>query len=214
MAQNLSSVVSGIQGMSTLFKMKHEDLPEGKTLEELPLPTLTGIASGAFDAIGKFAEGTFSVEGEDTSVETKKYTDGSVAFSTVQRGTYGLKGNLHNVASLVMEHVLGMETVAGESGSDGIIGEHASLKYTDASGFIGAAAFYIQFDTSSEYEGILIPNTSVASKLMLAGDSIDNAQIELTLTLAEAPEKVIVGSSERDYTDIYKGTQYVLIKKK
>ena len=212
-ATNLNSVVSSIQGVSTIWIMEHSKLPSGKLLEELPFPTIAGLASGAFDCIGKFGEGTFSQEGEDTSVESKKYTDGSVAFTTVKKGTYGLKGELHNVNRAICTNVLKLTAVDAAATSTGAINENKTLVYDATSGWIDNAAVLIEFASSNAYKGMLIPNTSVASKMLIKGDSTDNMTIEMKMDFSDAPEQVVVSSTAVDFTDDYKGASFILIEK-
>lgn len=213
-ATNLNSVVSSIQGVSTIWIMEHSKLPTGELLEELPFPTIAGLASGAFDCIGKFGEGTFSQEGEDTSVESKKYTDGSVAFTTVKKGTYGLKGELHNVNRAICTNVLKLKAVAADAApTTGAINENKTLVYDATSGWIDNAAVLIEFASSNAYKGMLIPNTSVASKMLIKGDSTDNMTIEMKMEFSDAPEQVVVASTAVDFTADYIGASFILIEK-
>lgn len=210
---NLNAVVSSIQGVSTLWIMEHSKLPQTPDplkLEDIPYPDLSSLSSGAFDCVGRFGEGTFSQEGEDASVEDKKYTDGTVAFSTVKRGTYGIKGELHNVNDLICKNILKMKEV--EAGTSGTIGGTKGLVFDKDSGWIDNAVVYIEFDQSNAYKGLLIPNTSVASKFLFKGDSTDNMTIEMNMNFAEAPEKIKIGGSDVAFTDDYVGASWVLIQ--
>lgn len=211
---NLKSVLSTIQGVSTLWIMEHGNLPTGKELEDLALPTFTaGAIVGDFDCVGKFAEGTFSQEGDDITVEDKKYTDGSVAFTTIKQGTYGMKGELHNVNEAICQKVLKMDAIAAVVGSTGIFEESKMLAYGADSGSIPEAAVYLEFDQSNAYKGMLIPKSSIASKFLMKGDSADNMTIESRFNFSEAPEKITIAGADVAFTTKYAGKTWLLIAK-
>ena len=99
----------------------------------------------------------------DITVEDKKYTDGSVAFTTIKQGTYGMKGELHNVNEAVCKKVLKMTEIAAVTGSTGKFEEKKMLAYGANSGSIPEAVVYLEFDKSNAYKGMLIPKSSIAS---------------------------------------------------
>lgn len=214
---NLNSVLSTIQGVSTLWIMEHANFPtetEGNELEDLILPTFSaGGIVGDFDCVGKFAEGTFSQEGDDITVEDKKYTDGSVAFTTIKQGTYGMKGELHNVNEAICNKVLKMDAIAAETGTTGTFEENKMLAYGASSGSIPEAVVYVEFDKSNAYKGMLIPKSSIASKFLMKGDSTDNMTIEATFNFSEAPEKISIDGTAVPFTTKYLGKTWMLIAK-
>lgn len=214
---NLNSVLSTIQGVSTLWIMEHSNfptIPVGVELEDLVFPSVTaGVVAGDFDCVGKFAEGTFSQEGDDVTVEDKKYTDGSVAFTTIKQGSYGMKGELHNVNEAVCKKVLKMTEIAAVAGSTGKFEENKMLAYGATSGSISEAVVYIEFDKSNAYKGMLIPKSSIASKFLMKGDSTDNMTIESRFNFSEAPAKITVGGTDVAFTTAYAGKTWLLIAK-
>lgn len=214
---NLNSVLSTIQGVSTLWIMEHSNfptIPAGVELEDLVFPSITaGVVAGDFDCVGKFAEGTFSQEGDDVTVEDKKYTDGSVAFTTIKQGSYGMKGELHNVNEAVCKKVLKMTDIAAVAGSTGKFEENKMLAYGANSGSISEAVVYIEFDKSNAYKGMLIPKSSIASKFLMKGDSTDNMTIESRFNFSEAPAKITVGGTDVAFTTAYVGKTWMLIAK-
>lgn len=214
---NLNSVLSTIQGVSTLWIMEHSNfptIPAGVELEDLVFPSVTaGVVAGDFDCVGKFAEGTFSQEGDDITVEDKKYTDGSVAFTTIKQGTYGMKGELHNVNEAVCKKVLKMTEIAAVAGSTGKIEENKMLAYGATSGSISEAVVYIEFDKSNAYKGMLIPKSSIASKFLMKGDSTDNMTIESRFNFSEAPAKITIAGTDVAFTTAYAGKTWMLIAK-
>ena len=214
---NLNSVLSTIQGVSTLWIMEHSNfptVPEGVELEDLVLPSITaGVVAGDFDCVGKFAEGTFSQEGDDVTVEDKKYTDGSVAFTTIKQGSYGMKGELHNVNEAVCQKVLKMTTIAAVAGSTGKFEEKKMLAYGANSGSISEAVVYLEFDKSNAYKGMLIPKSSIASKFLMKGDSTDNMTIESRFNFSEAPAKITIAGEDVAFTTAYVGKTWMLIAK-
>lgn len=214
---NLNSVLSTIQGVSTLWIMEHSNfptIPAGVELEDLVFPSVTaGVVAGDFDCVGKFAEGTFSQEGDDVTVEDKKYTDGSVAFTTIKQGSYGMKGELHNVNESVCKKVLKMTEIAAVAGSTGKFEENKMLAYGATSGSISEAVVYIEFDKSNAYKGMLIPKSSIASKFLMKGDSTDNMTIESRFNFSEAPAKITVGGTDVAFTTAYAGKTWMLIAK-
>lgn len=217
---NLNSVLSTIQGVSTLWIMEHANHPSTvaspKLLEGLVLPSVTaGVVSGDFDCVGKFAEGTFSQEGDDITVEDKKYTDGSVALTTIKQGTYGMKGELHNVNEAVCKKVLKMTEIAAVAGSTGKIEENKMLAYGATSGSISEAVVYIEFDKSNAYKGMLIPKSSIASKFLMKGDSTDNMTIESRFNFSEAPVEINKAGETGavSFTTAYAGKTWLLIAK-
>jgi len=214
---NLNSVLSTIQGVSTLWIMEHSNfptIPAGVELEDLVFPSITaGVVAGDFDCVGKFAEGTFSQEGDDVTVEDKKYTDGSVSFTTIKQGSYGMKGELHNVNEAVCKKVLKMTEIAAVAGSTGKFEENKVLAYGATSGSISEAVVYIEFDKSNAYKGMLIPKSSIASKFLMKGDSTDNMTIESRFNFSEAPAKITVGGTAVSFTTAYAGKTWLLIAK-
>lgn len=211
---NLKSVLSTIQGVSTLWIMEHGNLPTGKELEDLALPTFAeGAIVGDFDCVGKFAEGTFSQEGDDITVEDKKYTDGTVAFTTMKQGTYGMKGELHNVNESICKKVLKMDAIDAADTETGIFGENKMLAYGASSGSIPEAVVYVEFDKSNAYKGMLIPKSSIASKFLMKGDSTDNMTIESRFNFSEAPEKISIDGEDVAFTTDYLGYTWMLIAK-
>ena len=215
---NLNSVLSTIQGVSTLWIMEHANFPTGGTpvreLEDLVLPTFSaGSLVGDFDCVGRFAEGTFSQEGDDITVEDKKYTDGSVAFTTIKQGTYGMKGELHNVNESICNKVLKMDIIAATAGATGAFGENKMLAYGASSGSISEAVVYVEFDKSNAYKGMLIPKSSIASKFLMKGDSTDNMTIETRFNFSEAPKKIKVEETDVAFTTDYLGKTWMLIAK-
>lgn len=214
---NLSSVISSIQGVSTVWMMEHENHPSTvatpKLLEDLPYPSLSTLASGSFDCVGKFGEGTFSQEGDDATIEDKKYTDGSVAFTTYKKGSYGIKGELHNVNENICKKVLKMSAIAADATTTGSIGENDAIAYDNASGWIDSSVLFIEFDKSNAFKGLLVPKTSIASKFLFKGDSTDNMTIEMKCNFSEAPEKIEITAGTVDFTTKYKGKTWLLIAK-
>lgn len=212
---NLNSVVSTIQGVSTLWLLDYKSITAltGK-LEDLTLPSISsGVLSGDFDCVGKFGEGTFSPEGDEGTVEQKKYTDGTVALSTVTKATYGVSGMLHNVNTAVCEKILGMTKVAKEATSTGIIGESDAYGITEDSGYIENAVLYLEFDKSNAYKGMLIPNSAITSKFITNGDSTDNATIQVSALFSEAPAKIEVNGTAQAFTTKYAGMTFMLLAK-
>ena len=214
---NLNSVLSTIQGVSTLWIMEHSNfptVPSGVELEDLVLPSITaGVVAGDFDCVGKFAEGTFSPEGDDVTVEDKKYTDGSVAFTTIKQGSYGMKGELHNVNEAVCKKVLKMTEIAAVAGSTGKFEEKKMLAYGANSGSISEAVVFLEFDKSNAYKGMLIPKSSIASKFLMKGDSTDNMTIESRFNFSEAPAKITIAGADVAFTTAYAGKTWMLIAK-
>ena len=85
-----------------------------------------------------------------------------MAFTTVKKGTYGLKGELHNVNRAICTNVLKLTAVdADAEATTGAINENKTLVYDATSGWIDNAAVLIEFASSNAYKGMLIPNTSV-----------------------------------------------------
>lgn len=212
-AENLTEIFSKAGGVSNAYIMKHDDLPTGKKLEECKFPKLSDGSSGDWDIIGKFETDSFSPKGEDITVETKLFTDGTVAAILSKEGTYGFDAKLQNISTAVCKKFLNMEEVAAVSGDTGVIGERKVLGYGKEKATIPNAAFYIEFNDSNEWAGILFPNIYLASKFITGGGVLDLSTVQMSALASAAAPKTFVEGVSTDFTNKYVGFYYMLIPK-
>lgn len=212
---NRASDLSNISGLGNFWMLKVEDLGT-KKIEELDIPTYKDgkiSEDTAFDLLGKMTMDSVSFTGDDQDINKVRYTDGSVGITLVQDGNFGISCSNMNISPVMCEGLLNMTKVGtpvDDPTANKTFAHGLAYGKDDKMGYISPALVYIEFLDSVDYAGILIPYSTIASRLDPTGNRTDVWSININISSNECP-KAFQGT---DITAVYEGVSYILVPKK